>query len=198
VKLSDAREVYALRFGPKEVAHLLCLPAGTVRSWSRRGLVDADPGLTGHHRHFYAIDVLYLAILKDLLSHGSTGRTATEIAAAVIYGERDAPVDAADPSVLRDRVRACQHDYTVTRPEVRYRDARRPYWLIFAGIRDLDATIARWSRIRSYAARHPRFCCLNLTRRLAEIEAGLAALSASRARGAANEKKLRQRRPSGR
>lgn len=190
--VTDAVEVYALRFGPKEVAHLLCLPAGTVRSWSRRGLVDTNPVLSRHHRHFCAIDVLYLGVLKDLLSHGLTAHAAIEMAAAVIYGERDASVDAADPIQLRDRVRTCQRDYGATRPEVRYRDTRRPYYLVYTQIEDFDAAITQWSRVRRYAVRHRQFCCLNLTRRLAEIEAGLAALGASRVLAGTVEKKQRQ------
>jgi DNA-binding transcriptional MerR regulator len=125
---AQSMEIHDVRFSLGEVARLLGAEAATLRSWQKQGLVEIDPALSGRRRQLQAIDVLYLGLLKSLLSAGFKIESAAALAAGVLYGEDDKLQGASSR-----RVRACQHDYNAVRPEARHRDLARPFWLIHAG-----------------------------------------------------------------
>jgi DNA-binding transcriptional MerR regulator len=157
-------------------------------------LVNVDPALAGRHRYFHEADVLYLGLLKDLLSAGLCVKKAVPLAAAVIYGVDNASARSNEQAVSWDRLRRWQRHYASARPELRPRDARRAYWLVYTVDKGLDVAIVPERQIANYAARHPQFCSINLTLRLATIERGLATLGIARVGSAKWTADKRQRR----
>src|SRR5689334_10082246 len=174
--------VYRTTFGPSEAGRALGIPGATLRSWDLRGLVPTDPALAGRHRHFWAIDIFYLGLLREFLAGGRSTESAARLATAVIYGDGDAAeLRRAIRTPSTERVRACQHDYQHTWPDVRHRDEAVPYWVIYSTDEAAVPTaLLPWSEVTRHVQTLRHFGAINLTRLLVAIERSLADLSSRR------------------
>src|SRR5690349_911271 len=163
------QSVYHNTFGPSEAGRALGIPGATLRSWDMRGLVPTDPALAGRHRHFWAIDILYLGLLREFLAGGRSTETAARLAAAVIYGDSeaaDAELRRAVRTPSAERVRTCQRDYQHVWPDVRHRDEAAPYWVIYSTDEAVPTAVLPWSEVSRHVHALRHFGAINLTRLL--------------------------------
>jgi hypothetical protein len=175
--------LYDFAFGSSEAGRVLGIPGATIRSWEGRRLIHADPSLSGHHRHLWAIDVFYIGLLREFLAGGFSADNAMATASAVIYGEGRGETELrrelrAAPAP--DRIRACQQDYGQVSADVRHRDESSPFWVVYGVGETISAAVLPWpeATARVQTLRHAG--CINLTRLLAEIDRELSRLSARR------------------
>jgi hypothetical protein len=172
---------YDRTFGSSEAGRVLGIPGATIRSWEGRRLIHADPSLSGHHRHLWAIDVFYIGLFREFLAGGFSADNAMAMAAAVIYGEEETNLRRellAAPAP--DRIRACQQDYGRVSADVRHRDELSPFWVVYGVGESVPAAVLPWPEAsdRVQTLRHAG--CINLTRLLTEIDRELSRLSAQR------------------
>jgi DNA-binding transcriptional MerR regulator len=159
---------------------MLGLPGATLRSWDKRGLVPTDPALAGRHRHFWALDVFYVGLLKEFLAGGLRAETAARAAAAVIYGDSDTDLRRAVRSPTPERVRACQRDVREAWLDVQHRDETAPYWVVYSTTEAVPVAVLPWPEVSRHVQDRRHFRAVNLTRLLAAIERSLADLSSKR------------------
>jgi len=175
------QSVYRNTFGPSEAGRALAIPGATLRSWDLRGYVPSDPTLAGRHRHFWAIDVFYLGLLREFLAGGRSMETAARLATAVIYGDgSDAELRRAIRTPSTERVRACQRDYQHVWPDVRHRGEAVPYWVIYVMDDAVPAAVLPWPKVSHHVQALRHFGAINLTGLLVAIERTLADLSSRR------------------
>src|SRR4051794_1136982 len=155
------QSVYRNTFSPSEAGRALAIPGATLRSWDLRGLVPTDPALAGRHRHFWAIDIFYLGLLREFLAGGRSTETAARLATAVIYGDGDAGPRRAIRTPSTERVRTCQRDYQHVWPDVRPRDEAAPYWVIYSMDDAVPAAVLPWPDVSHHVQALRHFGAIN-------------------------------------